>query len=137
PSYYQNVIQWLLAHPSVHTDYLVDGPETIPDNPTAADRAHLAEISCDPQASPVCAQAHIGTHWLSRDFYKGDRAMRESGFDTSFRFGPFSGSTHPNAPMCLNALLYKYERNLAWMARELNKPADAQKWNAAADARRA
>jgi alpha,alpha-trehalase len=137
PSYYQNVIQWLLAHPSVHTDYLVDGPETIPDNPTAADRAHLAEISCDPQASPVCAQAHISTHWLSRDFYKGDRAMRESGFDTSFRFGPFSGSTHHNAPMCLNALLYKYERDLAWMARELNKPADAQKWNAAADARRA
>jgi alpha,alpha-trehalase len=63
--------------------------------------------------------------------------MRESGFDPSFRFGPFSGSTQNNAPMCLNALLYKYERDLAWMAHELNHPAEAQRWTAAADARRA
>ena len=26
------------------------------------------------------------------DYYKGDRAMRESGFDISFRFGDFSGT---------------------------------------------
>ena len=33
--------------------------------------------------------------------------MRESGFDTSFRFGPFSGSTANYAPVCLNSLLFK------------------------------
>ncbi len=132
-TYYQNVIQWLLAHPDARTDYLVDGPE----NPTAADRQHIAEISCDPATSAVCAHAHIGPHWLTKDFYKGDRAMRESGFDPSFRFGIFDGSTHHYAPVCLNSLLYKYERDLAWMAVQLGKSADTQKWNSAADARRA
>ncbi len=131
-TYYQNVIAWLLAHPDVHTDYLVDGPE----NPGPGDRQHLAEISCDPAVSAVCARAHVGAHWLSRDFYKGDRAMRESGFDPSFRFGVFDGSTHHFAPVCLNALLYKYELDLAWMADRLGKPDDAKKWNAAAQARR-
>ena len=37
-------------------------------------------------------------------------AMRESGFDPSFRFGPFDGSTHHYAPVCLNSLLYRYEK---------------------------
>ena len=132
-TYYQNVIAWLLAHPQTHTDYLVDGPA----NPTPADRAHLAAISCDPTASGVCAQAHVGTHWLSADFYKGDRAMRESGFDPSFRFGAFDGSTHHYAPVGLNALLCKYELDLAWMAGQLGKPGDAKKWNQMGQARHA
>ncbi|HEX4008319.1 MAG TPA: trehalase family glycosidase [Acidobacteriaceae bacterium] len=132
PAYYQTVIQWLLAHPQAQTDYLVDGPG----DPAPSDRAAIAAISCDPAASAVCAQAHVGPHWLSRDFYKGDRAMRESGFDTTFRFGAFSGSTDRFAPVCLNALLYKYERDLAWMAQQLGKPADVARWNAAAAARR-
>ena len=41
------------------------------------------------------------------------------------------------APVCLNALLYKYERDLAWMAEQLGKPEDAKKWNKAAQSRRA
>jgi alpha,alpha-trehalase len=132
-TYYQNVISWLLAHPGVDTDYLVNGPA----NPGAADRPKIAEISCDPEVSAVCARAHVGTHWLSKDFYKGDRAMRESGFDPSFRFGVFDGSTHHYAPVCLNSLLYKYERDLAWMARQLGKPDEAGKWDTVAEARRA
>ncbi len=132
-SYYADVIRWLLAHPDVKTDYLVDGP----DNPNPKQQAILANLSCDPRTSHVCARAHVDGHWLTADFYKGDRAMRESGFDPSFRFGPFSGSTHHYAPVCLNSLLYKYERDLAWMATRLGKPADAAKWNAAAEARKA
>ena len=53
---------------------------------------------------------------LTADFYQGDRAMRESGFDPSFRWGPFDGSTHHFAPVCLNSLLYKAEMDLAEMA---------------------
>lgn len=132
-AYYQNVIEWLLAHPDVHTSYLVDGPE----NPAPADRQRLADISCDPAASAVCERAHIGPHWLSKDFYKGDRAMRESGFDPSFRFGIFAGSTHHFAPVCLNSLLYRYESDLAWMATQLGKTADATRWTSAAAARHA
>jgi len=36
---------------------------------------------------------------LSSDYYKGDRSMRESGFDVSFRFGPFGAGTHHYAPV--------------------------------------
>jgi len=131
-TYYRDVIRWLLVHPEIHTTYLVHGWAA----PNAAERNKLAHISCNPDRSRVCAHAHVGAYWLSHDFYKGDRAMRESGFDTTFRFGPYSGSTEDYAPVCLNSLLYKYERDLAWMAATLNRPADAQKWNAAAIRRR-
>jgi alpha,alpha-trehalase len=137
-TYYPDVIRWLLAHPDVHTDFLVSAP----DNPNAAAQAELAQatltkISCDPRISTVCAHAHVDGHWLSRDFYEGDRAMRESGFDPAFRYGPFSGWTHHNAPVCLNSLLYKYERDLAWMADQLGKPDEAKHWNQLANQRRA
>ena len=132
-TYYENVISWLLAHPDVHTDYLVDGPA----NPVPADRGRISAISCDPGVSAVCARAHVGVHWLSRDFYKGDRAMRESGFDPAFRFGVFDGSTHHYAPVCLNSLLYKYERDLAWMADQLDRTTEVKQWEAAAQARKA
>ena len=58
--------------------------------------------------------------------------MRESGFDTSFRFGPFSGSTQDFAPVGLNSLLYKYERDLAFITATLNDPADAIAWSTTA-----
>jgi alpha,alpha-trehalase len=132
-SYYPDVIRWLLAHPEVKTNYLIEAP----DNPNAKEQSMLANLSCDPRFSHVCARAHVDNHWLTADFYKGDRAMRESGFDPSFRWGPFDGSTHHYAPVCLNSLLYKYERDLAWMATQLHKPAEAAKWNAEADARKA
>src|ERR1700735_2838246 len=131
--YYLGVIRWLLAHPDVHTDFLVIAP----DDPDAAEQAHLAKASCDPRDSTVCAHAHVDGHWLSRDFYEGDRAMRESGFDPAFRYGPFGGWTHHNAPSDLNSLLYKYERDLAWMAEQLGKPDETKHWNSLADRRRA
>jgi alpha,alpha-trehalase len=137
-TYYQDVIRWLLAHSGANaagagTDYLVEGPSM----PGPEDREKLAGVSCDPGVSAVCARAHVGIYWLTKDFYKGDRAMRESGFDPSFRFGPFSGSTHHYAPVCLNSLLYKYERDLAWMAQQLGKADEAKQWEDTAQARRA
>ena len=61
--------------------------------------------------------------------------MRESGFDPSFRWGPFDGATHHYAPVCLNSLLYRYERDLEHFALLLGKPADAQRWGRSAQAR--
>jgi alpha,alpha-trehalase len=133
PTYYRTVIRWLLAHPEVKTGYLVDGPAA----PGRAGWPQIAKISCDPAISEICSQEHVGTHWLTRDFYKGDRAMRESGFDTTFRFGPFGGSTEDYAPVGLNALLYKYECDLAWMAQELGRANEARQWRAEAAGRRA
>ena len=43
---------------------------------------------------------------LTSLFYKGDRSMRESGFDPSDRFGPFSIDIIHYNPVCLNSLLY-------------------------------
>lgn len=50
---------------------------------------------------------------LSELFYQGDRSMRESGFDITNRFGPFSADIIHYAPVCLNVLLYQMERDLA------------------------
>jgi alpha,alpha-trehalase len=63
--------------------------------------------------------------------------MRESGFDPSFRFGPFSGSTDHFAPVCLNSLLYKYERDMAHFATLLRHPTEAAEWTRRAAARKA
>src|SRR5260370_12843387 len=62
--------------------------------------------------------------------------MRESGFDVSFRFGPFGSATHYYAPVCLNSLLYKTEKDLEQMSRWLGHSADAEKWEARAQARK-
>jgi alpha,alpha-trehalase len=132
-SYYPDVIRWLLAHPGIHPEYLVNSS----DRPNAAEARGLALQSCDVNISKVCAAAVVDGHRLSAAYYKSDRAMRESGFDTSFRFGPFSGSTSNYAPVCLNSLLYKYERDMADFARMLGKTAEASLWTRRAEARQA
>jgi len=73
---------------------------------------------------------------LTADYYHGDRAMRESGFDINFHFGPFGGSTHHYAAVGLNSLLYRYELDLADFARQLGKAADAERWTHMASARK-
>ena len=55
--------------------------------------------------------------------------MRESGFDTSNRFRPFSGDTHHYAPVCLNSLLYRYERDLEHLALLLGNVREAAHWD--------
>ncbi|MEO6912314.1 MAG: trehalase family glycosidase [Edaphobacter sp.] len=130
--YYSNVIRWLLAHPGTHPGYLIDAPE----HPTPAQASALAKTSCDITASKVCARAYVAGHRLSSAFYSGDRAMRESGFDTSFRFGPFSGSTDRYAPICLNSLLYKYESDMAHFATLLGRTTEAAEWKRLAATRR-
>jgi alpha,alpha-trehalase len=132
-SYYPDVIRWLLAHPGDHSDYLV----SVPAHLTPAEAAALDKATCDTHASKVCAAAQVNGHRLSAAFYRGDRALRESGFDTTFRFGPFSGSTDHYAPVCLNALLFKYEEDMAHFATILHRPAEAEAWNRRAQARRA
>jgi alpha,alpha-trehalase len=130
--YYPDVIRWLLAHASSHPEYLIEAA----DEPTPTQAAELAKTSCDITASKVCAAAHVEGHRLTAAFYRGDRAMRESGFDTSFRFGPFSGSTDHYAPVCLNSLLYKYERDMAHFAVLLGRSSEAAEWNRRAVARK-
>ena len=52
-----------------------------------------------------------------------DRSVRESGFDPSDRYGPFSVDIVHYAPVCLNALLYRMEEDAAVIRRRLGDPA--------------
>jgi alpha,alpha-trehalase len=87
------------------------------------------------QGAAGCTQVH--ELQLTPAFYKGDRSMRESGFDPSFRFGPYDADTQDYAPICLNSLLYKTETDLERMATLLHEPAEARHWKERAQARRA
>ena len=78
----------------------------------------MAKADCDPSRDI----------FLTADYYKGDRAMRESGFDISFRFLPYGAGTHHFAPVCLNSLLYKTEKDLEQIAGILGHHDDAQRW---------
>jgi alpha,alpha-trehalase len=61
-------------------------------------------------------------------FYKGDRSMRESGFDPSNRFGPFSVDIIHYAPVCLNSLLYLMEEDAAHIMGTLGNESAARAW---------
>jgi alpha,alpha-trehalase len=65
---------------------------------------------------------------LTAEYYKGDRSMRESGFDVCFRFGPFCADTHDYAPVCLNSLLYKTESDLAEICVRVGRGAEKSQW---------
>jgi alpha,alpha-trehalase len=131
-SYYIDVVKALVEHPTpAGNAFLLKGPE----HPDAAEAARLKLTSCDVKASVVCVKAWFGGYRLTRDFYEGDRAMRESGFDTSDRFGPFSGATEHYAPVCLNSLLYRYERDMAHFAHLLGNPKEAMHWDLVASRR--
>jgi alpha,alpha-trehalase len=62
--------------------------------------------------------------------------MRESGFDISFRFGPYGAATHHYAPVCLNSLLFKTEKDLEAISELLGKRSERTQWHSTADARR-
>jgi alpha,alpha-trehalase len=70
-----------------------------------------------------------GVASLTAQYYKGDRAMRESGYDVSFRFGPFGARTDHFAPVCLNSLLYKTEKDLEQVSEILGKADDTARWH--------
>jgi alpha,alpha-trehalase len=129
------VAAYFLAHPSGGRGYLA---------PTKTGEGSQAPVGplfglqvCETtttMARSDCASA--GSAALSTDYYKGDRAMRESGYDISFRFGPYGAATHHYAPVCLNSLLYKTEEDLALMSDMLGRKKDAADWRKRADDRK-
>ena len=137
--FYRKVTSYFLLHPERAAGMLVEKPSDtkasdakspvlgasysvqVCDQPTT-----MAHAECEPARSVS----------LSEDYYKGDRAMRESGFDISFRFGPYSAATHHYAPVCLNSLLYKTERDLEQLSQRLGRKADAELWQKRAEHRK-
>ncbi|BCA96008.1 hypothetical protein TUM19329_23690 [Legionella antarctica] len=49
---------------------------------------------------------------LTSQFYVADRTVRESGFDITGKYGPFSAGIQDYAPVDLNVLLYQMEKDL-------------------------
>jgi alpha,alpha-trehalase len=70
----------------------------------------------------------VGTGQFTELFYKGDRSMRESGFDPSNRFGPFSIDIIHYDPVCLNSLLYLMEMQIAEIHSLLERNAEVDIW---------
>jgi alpha,alpha-trehalase len=127
-SYYAVVAEYALLHP-VEAPYVTSGSG----QSKQSLRLTLCREVSSAGSAACAAPIHIA---LTSDYYQGDRAMRESGFDPSFRFGPYSGRTQHFAPVCLNSLLYKVESDLAWMAEQLGLQADVTRWTNEASARR-
>jgi alpha,alpha-trehalase len=131
--FYRKVSAYFFFHPSEADGYLV--PKSEWPNQHVAGSGYTLQV-CDAaytMARPDCDKAQ--QFKLSSDYYKGDRSMRESGFDVSFRFGPFGSGTHHYAAVCLNSLLYKNEKDLEQISRWLDRRGDAEKWSKRAEAR--
>jgi alpha,alpha-trehalase len=66
---------------------------------------------------------------LTPEFYIGDRAVRESGFDLSARFGPFSTDIISHNSVDINVLLYQMERDMAEILGLLDRNAEVKAWS--------
>jgi len=130
---YRKVAGYFLLHPQPGRNYLAENSS---DSGSGAGFWYSVQICDVPNttAKPECEAARKIA--LSPDYYKGDRSMRESGFDISFRFGPYGAATHHYAPICLNSLLYKTEKDLQAMGEILGREDDARKWLQRADTRK-
>jgi alpha,alpha-trehalase len=129
--YYHDVLAYFVkqAKPS---PYLVEAETT-----NSFEHPEYSLRLCEdgsPEADSKCVQIkHVA---LSEDYYKGDRSMRESGFDISFRFGPYGADTHHYAPVCLNSLLYKTETDLETIRKWLGDKPGAAQWHRRAEKRK-
>jgi len=131
---YRRVADYFLLH-GEGRNYIADLSAGKPNLPVAG--AEYSLRVCDvarTMAKPECDAPK--TISLTADYYKGDRAMRESGFDISFRFGPYGAATHHYAPVCLNSLLYKTEKDMQRMSEILGRKDDAERWQARAETRK-
>ncbi len=144
--YYRGIVAYFLTHPQGAAPYLVRSAPAKSTTSTGGLPLQLGPLFplfvCNPGAAgqnppkpESCGAA--GGVGLSAAFYEGDRSLRESGFDITFKFGPFGAGTPDYAPVGLNSLLYNEARNLAWMSAELSREGQAAAWRKQASERRA
>ncbi len=128
--FYRKVVDYFATHGTDDYSYLVQQDKS----PTTLGAAYTISVCDAATGKQACEPTH--TVRLSDDYYTGDRSMRESGFDVSFRFGPFGAATQHYAPVCLNSLLYKTETDMAQIARMLHKEKESSSWEARAQTRK-
>jgi len=133
--FYRKVATYFFLHSAEADDYVVPVSKSRNKQP-AAGAAYSLQV-CDAARTMARADCDGAQEFkLTSDYYKGDRSMRESGFDVSFRFGPFGAATHHYAPVCLNSLLFKNEKDMEQISHWLGRSADAEKWAKRAEARK-
>lgn len=116
-------------------------PEVIADERDAAGKTHYDRV-LEFYAQNKITDYDVNQYYdrtkneLKPLFYKGDRSMRESGFDPSNRFGQFNVDVINYNPVCLNSLLYQMEKEMAEISLILGDRQKAQKWQTKAAQRR-
>jgi alpha,alpha-trehalase len=107
-------------------------PEVVSGERDANGRSHYERVRDyfhqAPEDQEVAALYDRATDALTPRFFKGDRSMRESGFDPSDRFGRFGADVIRYAPVCLNTLLYRMEREMAQIDEHLGRQSDVRVW---------
>jgi alpha,alpha-trehalase len=137
--HYRDVAAFFLKHPELDDHYLVrkEPGQTSPRTFGSQYSVRVCDAALDVSHEPGKLECETAEDIaLSGDFYKGDRSMRESGYDISFRFGPYGAGTANYAPVCLNSLLYKTEKDLEQMSQALGHDEDAHRWKRLADERK-
>jgi alpha,alpha-trehalase len=136
--YYEAVAHYFLLHPEGSKPYL----ELVQNGKNGSKPNVMGpEFSLNLKYSTKKKRTKLQKDTLDRfaltpRFYKGDRSMRESGFDVSFRFGPFGAGTQDFAAVGLNCLLYKTEQDMEWMSNQLGMKDEASEWAERAAIRR-
>ena len=132
---YRKVATYFFFHPAQADDYIVESQPT--DSQQSIGWPTFTLQVCGVSYTMARADCEARHEFkLSSGYYKGDRSMRESGFDVTFRFGPFGSATQYYAPVCLNSLLYKTEKDMEQISRWLGREADAAKWSERAEKRK-
>ena len=126
--YYQEAADYFLTHEGIGSPHLMVVDGRTPQSDILGSTYPVSSCGPKPNESDSQRCAHSDRVALTAEYYKGDRSMRESGFDVTFRFGPFGEETHHYAAVCLNSLLYKTETDLEKMALLLGKEEDARNW---------
>jgi len=128
---YRQVAAYFLLHPTVPS---YEAEESDAADGRTSGAPYSVRVCSASQSEASCETPRLIK--LKADYYKGDRSMRESGFDISFRFGPYGAATHHYAPVCLNSLLFKTERDLEEMSQLLGKNSERAQWQRLAEARK-
>ncbi|HVG18829.1 MAG TPA: trehalase family glycosidase [Blastocatellia bacterium] len=116
-------------------------PEVIADERDAEGRTHYDRVkeyyrTHEVADYPLSRYYNREKDELTALFYKGDRSMRESGFDPSNRFGQFNVDIIHYDPVCLNSLLYLMERDAAEIMTALGRASQAATWAGRAEERK-
>ena len=134
PGYYRTAAAYFLGRAEDEKEYIANDDHSLSTLGYPRYKVQVCDLHFQ---APGAGCDEVRTIQLAADYYKGDRSMRESGFDPSFRFGPYGAATHHFAPVCLNSLLYKTEKDMEKISSHLGRKQEAARWKRLAEQRAA